>query len=492
MKFDPLEYYVQDPSDPNAPVFDTRQRLLRRHDEALRHAADDRHAVRHLPALLLLRTTYPALRRATRRRSRSAARSRRSCPTTSSPRTGRERRWTRSAGSRSDRYGYDRNYGILDQNWHRFAAKYNIWQQTHVSGTQCAIDEWRDANGNVQNYQVDASGNYLADPNTGLPIPRRPDGPAVHEERARAATSTATRDNDGTEDECQFYDSNEQRASTPARAATSSRTSATSRSTCGRRRRSRSTTARRPRRTSSPPSAHALNSWNIAVKRAAQLGKVAEANRVGGRRRPVRNFITSETDLLADQANGSGMTVPDIFVLCHNPVIPGDAPRAGRRASPCASATSATTWSTSSRTRSRRRRGASWTTSTIRSRARRSRRASTSGPYVTDTASQNVEDLLRWLDGEITNTADRQRARTCSSGSAPSKLSTAQYTPKVLSHQGDPVAPQLDRPDDRRAERAADGQAPAAAVASHAGCEQPRPVARSVDGLAARGRRAPT
>ena len=56
-----------------------------------------------------------------------------------------------------DRFGYDRNYGIVDQDWHRFAAKYNIWQKSHVDGTQCAIDEWRDANGNVQNYQVDSA-----------------------------------------------------------------------------------------------------------------------------------------------------------------------------------------------------------------------------------------------------------------------------------------------------------------------------------------------
>ena len=52
--------------------------------------------------------------------------------------------------------------------------------------------------------------------------------------------------------------------------------------------------------------------------------------------------------------------------------------------------------------------------------------------YVTDVAAQSVEDLLRWIEGEISNDqiANGQYMSQWVSGS---KLSTAQYTPNVLS-----------------------------------------------------------
>lgn len=31
-----------------------------------------------------------------------------------------------------ERFGYARNYGIVDQEWHRFAARYNIWEKSHA------------------------------------------------------------------------------------------------------------------------------------------------------------------------------------------------------------------------------------------------------------------------------------------------------------------------------------------------------------------------
>ncbi len=40
-----------------------------------------------------------------------------------------------------ERFGYARNYGIVDDNWHRFAARYNIWEKHHAylpqSGNEC-------------------------------------------------------------------------------------------------------------------------------------------------------------------------------------------------------------------------------------------------------------------------------------------------------------------------------------------------------------------
>jgi len=34
----------------------------------------------------------------------------------------------------TDRYGYARNYGMTDTQWHRFINRYNIWQRSHVYG----------------------------------------------------------------------------------------------------------------------------------------------------------------------------------------------------------------------------------------------------------------------------------------------------------------------------------------------------------------------
>ncbi len=39
-----------------------------------------------------------------------------------------------------DRLGWDRNYGVVDDKWHRFAQRYNIWQATH-SDENCAKPE---------------------------------------------------------------------------------------------------------------------------------------------------------------------------------------------------------------------------------------------------------------------------------------------------------------------------------------------------------------
>lgn len=32
-----------------------------------------------------------------------------------------------------DRFGYDRSYGVVDDRWHRFAARWNLWQRSHVA-----------------------------------------------------------------------------------------------------------------------------------------------------------------------------------------------------------------------------------------------------------------------------------------------------------------------------------------------------------------------
>ncbi len=43
-----------------------------------------------------------------------------------------------------ERYGYSREYGMVDQKWHRFVQRYNIWEKSHTadvcsSDSQCAV-----------------------------------------------------------------------------------------------------------------------------------------------------------------------------------------------------------------------------------------------------------------------------------------------------------------------------------------------------------------
>ncbi len=42
----------------------------------------------------------------------------------------------------SDRYGYDRRYGVIDDKWHRFASRWNVWEKSHVAPiVKCATPD---------------------------------------------------------------------------------------------------------------------------------------------------------------------------------------------------------------------------------------------------------------------------------------------------------------------------------------------------------------
>ena len=187
-----------------------------------------RHAVRHVPRRASSRptsaATAPGRSTATRPRSRSASRSRRSSTTTTSPRTGTATSMDAFGWFTVDRYGYDRNYGIVDENWHRFAAKYNIWQKSHVDGR--AVRGRLLARRERQRPEVQGRRQAAAsttDPTTGLPDPRSPNGPAVHAgscRRLRRAPRHRRRRHRG---RVPVHGRERQRRSTRARAATSSR-----------------------------------------------------------------------------------------------------------------------------------------------------------------------------------------------------------------------------------------------------------------------------
>jgi hypothetical protein len=331
-----------------------------------------------------------------------------------------------------DRFGYDRDYGIVDQNWHRFAARYNIWQQSHVPETQCAVDAWRDSNGNVQNYAVNAAGQYVFDPNTGLPIPDSNGQPFT----LSAVGQDPTRDTngDGTEDECEFKNAQGQ-VVTPGSQCDQftykcdiplyARTTKTIPMYYG---------------PTAPPdlfpsTAQALNEWNIAVKRSVQLGKSVEANRVNidiGQRDP--SYISSEAALIANQQAAPGKRIPDIFVLCHNPVIAGDDPACG--ALGLAVRLGDLRYNIVDVIENPQFPSA-WGIMTDFNDPLTGEKVQGSvneWAYVLDIASQQVEDLLRWINGEIT---DQQIAngQYLQQWVAADKLGVARYTPTVLSTQ---------------------------------------------------------
>lgn len=67
----------------------------------------------------------------------------------------------------NDRYGYDRRYGIVDERWHRFASRWNVFEKSHVSpAVACATpettpptgDPHRDINGDGTEDECDAVG----------------------------------------------------------------------------------------------------------------------------------------------------------------------------------------------------------------------------------------------------------------------------------------------------------------------------------------------
>lgn len=427
IKYDPLSYYIEDPKDPNAPVFSESDGYLDVTTKvfATPQTVDTPYGT--LPACGLNdRGTYPAFICAPAEVTIRLA-FKKVVDDDFEPEDWDGNKMSAFGWFEEDRYGYDRNYGIVDQKWHRFAAKYNIWKKSHVDGSQCAIDRWRDASGNVARYKVGSDGNFVADPTTGLPVPD-PNGQPYTKS---AVGQDVHRDTNGnkTEDECEFYDANMTLQNPGSRCdeftnkcdiPLYARTAKTIPFYYG------------PRAAPDlfPSTFHALNSWNLAVKRAVQIGKTVEAARAKvDLQAPL---LTSEADLAADQQQGK--TVPDVFVLCHNPVIKGDHPACGAEGlavrlgdlrynvvdivpgpqlpSPWGVMADFNDPLTGEKVQA----------------------SINEWGAVLDIASQNTEDLVRWINGEIGNDqiANGQYMQQWVSGS---KLGTGQYLPNALSAQ---------------------------------------------------------
>jgi hypothetical protein len=427
VKFDPLQYFVQDPNDPNAPVFDTDHGYFDVTTKlfATPQTVDTPYGT--LPICLLSPGFFGGQSPSyTCNPSEITVRLsfKQVVDTDYEPEDWTGQKMEAFGWFAVDRYGYERNYGILDDSWHRFAAKYNVWQKSHVDGTQCAIDYWRDANGNIQNYAVDDQGSFLTDATTGLPIPAANGQPFT--KSAVGQDVHRDLDKDGTEDECQFLDANNNVVSPGSRCD-----EFTNKCDIPLYLRQSKTIPLYYGPTAPPDmfasSAHALNSWNIGVKRAMQIGQAVEAKRVG---QDASGFVTSEADLIADQANGT--TVPDIFVLCHNPVIAGDPAACG--ATGLLARLGDLRYNFVDVIKNPQNPSAWGVMDDFDDPVTGEKVQSSINvwDYQTDLASQSVEDLLRWINGEISD-AQIANGQYLNQWLQATKLSTAQYSPAVLS-----------------------------------------------------------
>ncbi|HSQ67914.1 MAG TPA: hypothetical protein VLM85_32110 [Polyangiaceae bacterium] len=423
VKFDPMQYQVTDPNDPNAPAFDM--------DTGYFDITTKAFASPQILTIPEWGVTFPACffpadiaggsypvgncnpTEITLRLS-----FKRVVDTDFEPTDWDGNKMNAFGWFTEDRLGYNRNYGVVDQDWHRWAAKYNIWQQSHIQGSQCAVDYWRDAKGNIQKYQTDGNGAFLTDPATGLPMPAAANdanaapypGTPVGADPHRPSTADPK-----TEAECAFTDSSGAVVHPGAYCDV-----ATNKCALPFHERKLRTIPWYIGPDSAPDlfasTARALDQWNVAVKRAALIGQMVDAKRSGfdpnalitqadGSTLPVDalNGYPTEATIYADKSDTGQHTITNVFTLCHNPVIDSDDPAcgpAGTKARVGDLRYNIVNIITNPQTPS------PWGIMVDANDPLTGEKVQTSvneWGHVLDLAAQGTEDLLRWINGEITD-----------------------------------------------------------------------------------------
>ncbi len=472
IKFDPLSYYVSDPQDPNAPVFEKETGYFDITSKAFAtpQILDTpwgafpacfffgQHPVTNCdPTELTLRLSF-----------------RKVTDNDFEPSEWDGNKMDAFGWFYQDRYGYERNYGVTDQQWHHLAAKYNIWNRSHISSgdpsnakpaeenelfAQCGVDVWRDGVGKPMTFKVNGAGEFVTDGKTGLPI-KDPAGKTFSKASDAAIGSDANADADGnkTADQCEFKDASGGLLHQGSRCDTLSH---------------RCTLPLHERTIKSIPwyyapgsapdlfasTARALNQWNVSVKRAALIGQVVEGTRVSAPPSFAIEADLSEAALGADhddamkQSADTGKYVApkytDVFVLCHSPVDPTDNPVCGKADTVARIGDlryNSVNILTNPQTPS------PWGIMVDADDPVTGEKVITSvneWGHVLDIASQGTEDLLRWINGEISDTditsggymldwmkatkggASQHQPATLSSSEIKSRLQSIQ-NPKVL------------------------------------------------------------
>ncbi len=274
VKWDPVAYYVNDPNDRDAPQFDTQGGYFDVTNRAYATPQiihDEEYG--DFPACYLL-SEYPLgdcnPSEVTLRQS-----FRKVVDTDYEPAVITGKQMDMFGYFTDDRYGYDRRYGVVDDMWRRFMSRWNIFEKSHAP--------------------------QLVKCNTDATTPV---GSSPHRDD----------DHDGTEDECASVGGGSRCDDVVGEC----------------------TIPVRQRKIKTIPwyvnsdspadlfdgTSQALAAWNRAMRVAVIAGRLAECRRTGG--------ATCEADMgwparWSDDftpPTGSANTaeVPDIFVLCHNPV----------------------------------------------------------------------------------------------------------------------------------------------------------------------------
>ena len=176
-----------------------------------------------------------------------------------------------------DRQGYDRRYGVVDDNWRRFATRWNIWKRSHVDPpvtcntpetTPLGADPHRDddADGTEDECAAVGRGSRCDDALGECTVPYRD-----RQVRTIAWHVNATHPAD-------LFESSQQ----------------------------------------------ALDSWNDAVRVAVISARLTECRRTHEADCETQMGwpLPWSDDYVPPKGEGSLAEVPDVFVLCHNPVDP--------------------------------------------------------------------------------------------------------------------------------------------------------------------------
>lgn len=176
-----------------------------------------------------------------------------------------------------DRHGYDRRHGVVDDKWRRFAARWNIWERSHVDPpvpcnteetTPIGADPHRDddANGTEDECEAVGRGSRCDDVVGECTIPYR-------DRQVKTIPWHVNRDHP----EDLF-----------------------------------ATTA------------EAMQSWNDAVRVAVVAARVAECRRTGEADCEVQHAwpLPWSDNFIPEVGDANAAQVPNVFVTCHNPVDP--------------------------------------------------------------------------------------------------------------------------------------------------------------------------
>jgi hypothetical protein len=423
VKWNPLSYYVQDKNDPDAPQFDTKNGYF---DITAKVFATpnkvDIKGFGMVPACYLT-SEYPASNcnstEVTLRLSFKKV-------------VDTDFEATEWDGDKQeafgvfteDRFGFDRSYGLNDQKWHRFQAKFNTWEKSHIESSQCAVDYWRDANGAIGKFKFDGAA-FAIDSATGLPIPDpngKPFSGFTGSSIGRDIHADANKN--GTEDVCEFKDG----AGAPIHEG----------SRCDEFARKCTLPAyeRKTKATAwyygadSPPdlfssTADALNQWNVAVRLALQIRMKVEAERVGF---DGNQYVIDEEVIRADV---KGEKVPNVFVFCHNPVVEGDAKECG---APGLKVRVGDLRYSMVNLIQKPQTNSPWgimVDAVDPLTGEKIAGSANEWTHVLDSAAASTSDLLKWFNGEL---ADEQiySGTYLKDWVESSKLGTAEYRPKTL------------------------------------------------------------